>query len=125
MNRKRWPLAALFVIAAIGVGCGSSGGAETGAVRTTGVTTIGAVRNTGNTAGTSTASKERVTHQKEMASPSSAAPSPSPAGLPGAAGPPPTPARHLPTQAPVRQQPGRLGSRPPSTQSTHEGRRHE
>ena len=114
MNRKLLPLTALAMGALIGAGCGSNGASETGTARNSGAaSSTGAASNTGVASNTNTASKRHVTHQDRIASPSSA-------------GSPPPPARRLPTQAPrMQQRPGTLGPEQMSTQSTHEGRRHE
>jgi hypothetical protein len=129
MNRRLWPLAALALVALIGAGCGSNAGSETDNASSTGVssaTSTGVAGGTGVAGTTSTASKERVTHGDKVASPPStglarpARPSPSQTGLPGSAPSAPSPAGRLPAGAP-----GRPGTRPLSTQSTHEGRTHE
>jgi hypothetical protein len=84
MTRKLRPLAALSMVALIGVigaGCGSNTPSETGAASST-----GAAISSGNTSTTATASKKRVADQDTIGSPSSA-------------GSPPSPARRLPTQS--------------------------
>jgi hypothetical protein len=117
MSRTLRPLAAFAMVALIGVisaGCGSNAASETGAAGNTGtVSNTGVASNTGAASSTGTVSNKRATDQDKTASPSSAGSPPSPAGR--------LPDTRSKDAAPI----SRPGPGPLSTQSTHEGRRHE
>jgi hypothetical protein len=135
MTRKLRPLAALAMVALIGVisaGCGSHEPSETAANTTGTVSSTGAASstgtagNTGTASSTGTASNKRGTGQETIASPSSAALSPSPAGLPRSPGSPPSRAGSLPARDPRSSSDQQARPREPlSPQSTPERRRHE
>jgi hypothetical protein len=97
------------LIGVISAGCGSHEPSETAAASTTGTT-----------------SNKRATDQHKNASPSSVESSRSAGSQPSTAGSPHSPAGRLPyagsNDAAV---PGALSPEPMSTQSPHDGRRHE